>query len=324
MKCPKCGCEMGEGSLFCGQCGNKLPQVKRCPKCNAPVSDDDIFCGECGAPLKDTNTAPEVNNEPVYEYDESEDNGKRKKIIMAIVAVIVIVGVIAFFVHRNRMQANNSGSDSIASDSIETVEELSAQDILKQHPNMKVFETLKGDFDGDGNEETLYAIVSDVDEESYDLDSSAANSNVKLDEYFCFSKKSIPDFDLGSDNYSVPSWTKPENIGDLDGDGADEIGYYQTGAINGSWSGYCVVSLQKGKWVKPIKPIGLNCDAIYDESENRNSYVPVRKASKAGYVEIDDEQDWYLPEEDSIPCEHNDKFKFVKKIVKFNKNGIKK
>lgn len=53
MKCPNCGYEVTEGSLFCGNCGRKMemPTGLRCPRCGAENDDDALFCEQCGAKL---------------------------------------------------------------------------------------------------------------------------------------------------------------------------------------------------------------------------------------------------------------------------------
>ena len=49
MKCKYCGKEIDEGSVFCGYCGKKQPEVKYCIKCGHEIGLDDAFCGYCGA-----------------------------------------------------------------------------------------------------------------------------------------------------------------------------------------------------------------------------------------------------------------------------------
>lgn len=63
-RCPACGAELVEGSMFCNFCGTKLMQPqpaaesaapqgqKICPKCNTLLQPDDIFCTTCGADLR--------------------------------------------------------------------------------------------------------------------------------------------------------------------------------------------------------------------------------------------------------------------------------
>lgn len=52
MKCKYCNNEIDEGSVFCGYCGKKQPEVKYCIKCGQEISPDDVFCGFCGASQK--------------------------------------------------------------------------------------------------------------------------------------------------------------------------------------------------------------------------------------------------------------------------------
>lgn len=63
-RCPACGAELVEGSMFCNFCGTRLAQPqpaaetappqnqKICPKCNTLLQPDDIFCTSCGADLR--------------------------------------------------------------------------------------------------------------------------------------------------------------------------------------------------------------------------------------------------------------------------------
>lgn len=62
-RCPSCGAQLPEGSLFCNMCGAKLPEApgsteppapeqRLCPKCGTVLGPDDLFCVACGADLR--------------------------------------------------------------------------------------------------------------------------------------------------------------------------------------------------------------------------------------------------------------------------------
>ena len=62
-RCPACGAQLVEGSVFCNICGTKLPDApssaeqgqqdqKVCPQCQAAIGPDDVFCTACGADLR--------------------------------------------------------------------------------------------------------------------------------------------------------------------------------------------------------------------------------------------------------------------------------
>lgn len=63
-RCPSCGAQLAEGSLFCNICGTKLQEVSDsaeqeeqnlnlCPQCQAVIRPGDVFCTVCGADLRD-------------------------------------------------------------------------------------------------------------------------------------------------------------------------------------------------------------------------------------------------------------------------------
>lgn len=62
-RCPSCGAQLAEGSLFCNICGMKLQDFSGgaesadqnlCPRCHTAISPGDIFCTSCGADLRDS------------------------------------------------------------------------------------------------------------------------------------------------------------------------------------------------------------------------------------------------------------------------------
>ena len=58
-RCPGCSTEASPGTVFCGNCGRRIPEAAaqsfiRCPSCNAQASPGTVFCGDCGRRLDDT------------------------------------------------------------------------------------------------------------------------------------------------------------------------------------------------------------------------------------------------------------------------------
>lgn len=56
--CINCGAPLGEGALFCGNCGTKIPEPAPepevellCPACGDVVPSDAAFCPSCGSKL---------------------------------------------------------------------------------------------------------------------------------------------------------------------------------------------------------------------------------------------------------------------------------
>lgn len=57
-RCPKCGRECSQDSVFCAGCGTQLPQEEKipngnhCTKCGAELAPDDAFCYNCGTKIE--------------------------------------------------------------------------------------------------------------------------------------------------------------------------------------------------------------------------------------------------------------------------------
>lgn len=60
-KCPFCGAELNDESLFCTECGKELPKGNACPHCGASVNNGDAFCQNCGKRIDDI---PSTEEEP--------------------------------------------------------------------------------------------------------------------------------------------------------------------------------------------------------------------------------------------------------------------
>lgn len=130
MKCYKCGAEMVDGAVFCGNCGARMDEAPApaapapekpaveydeteaadagapaeptpvqeesvfCPNCGKRLTADDVFCDECGYQLNGS------NNMAGSDVSSGDDDGKKKvnlrKILIpvgAVAAVAVVVGV---------------------------------------------------------------------------------------------------------------------------------------------------------------------------------------------------------------------------------------
>ena len=47
-QCPNCHAEIDADSIFCGSCGQKLPEQNFCINCGCPLGGDVAFCPNCG------------------------------------------------------------------------------------------------------------------------------------------------------------------------------------------------------------------------------------------------------------------------------------
>lgn len=284
--------------------------MKKCPNCGTIVSDDCHYCVRCGCPLthqKSVTPTGQQKNTDVEYLEDDENKVVKYSIIAGVIVVLLAVLGFYFFKGHGKLSGNSNMTDSL-SDTLATVgnqdeiEEQSEDDILKLHPGFQLLCSVTGDFDGDGNKETLYAINPKSDDGPFV-------------EYLCFSKKTLPSIKIQTHGIYVPD-SKPKNAGDLDGDGGDEISFYSSG-YSSNWNGYYIWSYKNGKWIVPIEPIFLPEWALED------GYVPVRKSHKKGYLEIDDNQE-LVDDEDSTSMEYtHNGLRFERKLVKFNNKGYK-
>lgn len=105
-----------------------------------------------------------------------------------------------------------------------------------------VSDSTKGDFNGDGNMEAAVLKAPQLN--------STQDECVKGDctAYILFT----PSSKIGPIIINNCIGGTPDNLGDLDGDGADEIGLHPDW-FTSCWQGYFVFTYKKGKW-KPLVP----------------------------------------------------------------------
>ncbi|MGM9794972.1 MAG: FG-GAP repeat domain-containing protein [Candidatus Aphodosoma sp.] len=102
-------------------------------------------------------------------------------------------------------------------------------------------DTIYGDFNGDGKKESLFFVsdtLTDLDFIDEYVSYQGAYTSV-------FSDKRIPKFE------TIANWIGPLHIlGDLNGDGRDEIGIYTS--YFSAWGAYKVMSFNGSEWVELI------------------------------------------------------------------------
>lgn len=99
MICPLCKNVISDDSVFCEQCGNKVP---RCPNCNAVVEENARFCEMCGTRLSAGVTAPvppvaapQPSQQPIPQMPpQPQKKGKGWLVILVllILAAAVLIG----------------------------------------------------------------------------------------------------------------------------------------------------------------------------------------------------------------------------------------
>ena len=88
-KCPNCGAQVDDNSLFCTECGKQIPQDNVCPHCGASVNSGDSFCQNCGKSLK------EIPNSESISYEEEPKSGF-KKYLPYILGGVILLGIIGY------------------------------------------------------------------------------------------------------------------------------------------------------------------------------------------------------------------------------------
>ena len=199
-KCPNCGAQVKDDSLFCTECGKPIPQGCVCPHCGASINEGDVFCQNCG---KSINESP---SEEIIINDEEKKSGF-KKYLPYIIGAFVLLMVIGYCSSNDSQEGDNTVnvSDNILVDSTSVADELStdaneAKDALQailsktigvnsmnDADNLRLYysQEYKNNYnqackkaDSEGNEyPRLWWSFSDSDPEEFSIEELKLNSN---------------------------------------------------------------------------------------------------------------------------------------------------
>lgn len=122
----------------------------------------------------------------------------------------------------------------------------------------KIEEKLEGDFDGNGTKEYIYAKVADCTDE---CDGTCETT-------IYFSDKNIKSFVI-----SPAKGGALYNLGDLNNDGKDDVGFYPNWCTS-CWHPFYVYTLSKTGWKPMVDPISTHCNQWEEDK------FPIKKDPK--------------------------------------------
>ena len=216
--------------------------------------------------------------------------------IVVVIALLLILIISLFILGRNKelSESPQQNEDTTSIAGIDTSESLYEEEIVEEvvpsddeYLNNRKFtffnsDTIVGDFNGDGKKEEVYFISDTVFYEG----EYATNWAFQGGFTSVFSDKSIPNFD----NYA--NWIGPlHNLGDLNGDGRDEMGIYISYFF--AWGAYEVWFFNGTEWTELIASYPLHRDVF---EEKGRDFHPVKKYSNNKvkiYYSDSDEEGWH-------------------------------
>lgn len=163
--CPYCGASVNEGDAFCQSCGKRVDEIlstemsdktqKKCPFCGGLVNDGDVFCENCGRNLSDESigfTPNEIQQETYLEEDSTSK--KILPIILGILAIAIIGGGIWYWISSKNDSELTPTTNTIVQES----DSIDKTDLPKTNPDsiMEVVDSIfVEEYNGDYEADTV-------------------------------------------------------------------------------------------------------------------------------------------------------------------------
>lgn len=195
MKCQKCGFEVSQGELFCGNCGAKIisdaEEIKLCKNCGAKMNPSEKFCGECGHSADETAIS--------YEPKSKKRNSSLLIICISIIAVLIIaLSAVLIYVFVKRQDSDEESNNISMSERIEEANKIEKDESASDIPKASLPENVDlPESESKENTEIAEDIEiekpdpdNDIDkEDSADILAETPNDSLAFDDYLFPSDK---------------------------------------------------------------------------------------------------------------------------------------
>ena len=144
--CSNCGALVNDGDTFCQNCGSKVergdgqqtssvtaPEQKHCPHCGAIVSIDSLFCESCGKNVSDGNSTPNTNFPP--QTPNATGRGSQNKFVLPIIIGLLVLALAGGWWYYKSSNSLQKGNTAVMSN------ETSADSIVSTDTNSKEYIT---------------------------------------------------------------------------------------------------------------------------------------------------------------------------------------